>query len=520
MKYLLLAFCSFFTMKSSLEARSTPSSSSAATTVVVHYGPNDSHSHSWVRENQNGVLGISYFDHDPGSHSVGRLMYRTIAPDGTNHVDTIAQGVHLEKSVLLYDSLARPHIFVAQSTDLDQWVDHWCQTDSGTWQSETIMHWFSEGGKFIYEMSADIGPACSFHLLLLKSRSNVDSDDFWNCWVGSYLYHVTNVSGSWQKELINAYDMAYTYDFYCKPSCRQDIKVDQFGYVHVIYAEQLNSADDPSRLWYATNKSGSWEHEVALNFDYGSRDDAGWFPSLCLDNNDVPYIACDYIDRVYTHSAYLWRLLLLKRSGEDEWSREVVASQSDGYSGTDGTQFTGGLAHLVFDSENAPHIVFSDIASRHESDGQQRVNVGNIRYAVRENGVWNIRTIYRQPVPAVFFNATEMYGLHLSLSKRTDTTRVIGIELMVTAPFEYTCGLLDFVIPRDCCGGTTGNVNITGIVDVSDVSVLVAYLTGSGYVLPCPDQANVNADGIVDLSDVSALISYLTRGGFVLPACP
>ena len=59
-----------------------------------------------------------------------------------------------------------------------------------------------------------------------------------------------------------------------------------------------------------------------------------------------------------------------------------------------------------------------------------------------------------------------------------------------------------------------------GIVDLSDLSALVSYLTGGGYVLPCPVEANVNRAGIVDLSDLSALVSYLTGGGYLLPNCP
>lgn len=71
-----------------------------------------------------------------------------------------------------------------------------------------------------------------------------------------------------------------------------------------------------------------------------------------------------------------------------------------------------------------------------------------------------------------------------------------------------------------CCVGVTGNVNVSGIVDLADLSALVSYLTGGGYVLPCVAEANVNASGIVDLADLSALVSYLTGGGYVLPSCP
>lgn len=70
-----------------------------------------------------------------------------------------------------------------------------------------------------------------------------------------------------------------------------------------------------------------------------------------------------------------------------------------------------------------------------------------------------------------------------------------------------------------CCVAERGNVNDVGIVDLSDLSALVSYLTGGGFILPCPNEANVNAGGIVDLGDLSALVSYLTGGGYVLPNC-
>ena len=70
-----------------------------------------------------------------------------------------------------------------------------------------------------------------------------------------------------------------------------------------------------------------------------------------------------------------------------------------------------------------------------------------------------------------------------------------------------------------CCVGARGNVNNVGIVDLSDLSALVSFLTGGGYVVSCPDEANINVAGIIDLADLSALVSYLTGGGYVPPAC-
>lgn len=71
-----------------------------------------------------------------------------------------------------------------------------------------------------------------------------------------------------------------------------------------------------------------------------------------------------------------------------------------------------------------------------------------------------------------------------------------------------------------CCVGVTGNVNMTGIVDLSDLSNLISYLVSVGIVLPCPAEADLNNSGFIDLTDLSTLISYLVSVGVVLPPCP
>jgi hypothetical protein len=151
-----------------------------------------------------------------------------------------------------------------------------------------------------------------------------------------------------------------------------------------------------------------------------------------------------YVKRVYTYSAQYCKLLLLKRLGSNNWHTDIIAEHDDGYYGGDGRNYTGGLSHLVFDSDNTPHIIFSDIASTHWPVFNQCVNVGNIRYAVLEDGGWNITTIYHQPRPTGFFHATEMFGMCLVISEESDTSRVIGQELVVTGEYQYTCRLLDF----------------------------------------------------------------------------
>jgi len=105
-------------------------------------------------------------------------------------------------------------------------------------------------------------------------------------------------------------------------------------------------------------------------------------------------------------------------------------------------------------------------------------------------------------------------------------------SVLVEPPLTYECSLADTVwtggdgVPDylpytpKCCIGRTGNVNLMGITDLSDLSALVNYLTGEGYTLPCPISANVDGSGIVDLSDLSALVGYLKGSEPVLQVCP
>ena len=89
--------------------------------------------------------------------------------------------------------------------------------------------------------------------------------------------------------------------------------------------------------------------------------------------------------------------------------------------------------------------------------------------------------------------------------------------------FSVAAPVMTTAQPQGCCVGLRGNVSgdVGNLVDLSDLSALISYLTGGGYILPCPAEANLSGDpqNFVDLSDLSALISYLTGGGFALTTC-
>jgi hypothetical protein len=407
--------------------------------ITIYYALNESHSNSWVQQSTEGVVGIVYGVFNQGAgiqdgRTTGSLIYKTILPDGSENEEVVTTGMGVDKCVLLYDSGSYPHIFFASSDNSDQFIYHVYSNGGTRWLKETVISFANEGGRFIYELSADIDKNDAIHLLALKIRSNPDSDDFMNCYQGAYLYHITNSSGNWEKTLIQRCDTLFTYDMHVKTQRRQDIAVDSEGYVHVVFGEQYATeiGSGPStmaRLYYATNQSSQWVIEPALTSSI-TTDDSGWWPSLCLDRTGRPVIVSTYVARVETKSV--------------RYARLCYSVRSDGYFGSDGRNYTGALTHLKFDLNNRPHIVFSDIASSHNP--RNVLSTGQIRYAVFDGSSWKISTIYRQPSPQAFYQGREMAGQCLVISEDGEKIQVVGQELISTAEDVYTFKLVHFVI--------------------------------------------------------------------------
>jgi hypothetical protein len=448
--FVSLSFTGCKTSPPHTPSRTNPSGSSGETfPVTIHYGLNDSHSNSWVQRSAAGVVGIVYGKGIAvgDKSNTGDLIYRTILPDGTEREEVVSTGSGVNKSVLLYDSGSHPHIFYACSDNSNQFIYHFYKNGGTNWLNETVINLAHEGGKFIYELSADIDKNDSIHLLVLQSRSNPDSSDYNWAFLDSHLYYITNNSGDWGKHLIRNYDTFYTYDVDTKTLRRQDIAVDKKGYAHVVFGEQINTrvSDQGStgRLHYATNKTGEWVIELALE-PLTNPHETGWSPSLCLDQTGRPVVASTYVARVKSRSISYARLQYSVRQDNGKWETTVVADKDDGYYGTDGRNYTGGLPHLKFDINNTPHIIFSDIASSHGPTNY--VNIGQIRYAVLNGRTWNLTTIYRQPLPQSFYTASEMGGQCLAISRDGESIQVVGQELITTEKGVYTYKLVHVVI--------------------------------------------------------------------------
>ena len=65
-----------------------------------------------------------------------------------------------------------------------------------------------------------------------------------------------------------------------------------------------------------------------------------------------------------------------------------------------------------------------------------------------------------------------------------------------------------------------GDLNLSGVVDLSDLSMLIAYMTIPGFSIPNPNGADVNSSCNIDISDLSYMISYLIFSSPVPPPAP
>lgn len=71
-----------------------------------------------------------------------------------------------------------------------------------------------------------------------------------------------------------------------------------------------------------------------------------------------------------------------------------------------------------------------------------------------------------------------------------------------------------------CCVGSTGDIDLSGSVDISDLVMFVSYSFGPLQALPCEEEADVNGSGELDIADIVYLVTYMFNGGPEPVSCP
>jgi hypothetical protein len=285
---------------------------------------------------------------------------------------------------LVFDSSCHPHVLRLVGNRYEHW-----QRKGRLWvKTELSLNWEALGEiSSIQPGTALLGQDNRVHLLFNvtladNSKRFVNATLLYNDWQG----------GVWQTQLANT---LLTNESWGNQTL--DYAVDQPGTVHVIYALEVEGVK--RNLQYAQLHSDTWQAEVVfLGEDVIGQGftTVASNASLALDNQGQPVIASLLVRHVDTGS-YQSAQLLYHTRVNGQWQNQVIAQESDNYAGTDGTHFTGSSPHLIFDPKNRPHLVFSDIASWHNSQGSNETISGQLRYATLTNsGSWVLETITKQ----------------------------------------------------------------------------------------------------------------------------
>jgi hypothetical protein len=92
--------------------------------------------------------------------------------------------------------------------------------------------------------------------------------------------------------------------------------------------------------------------------------------------------------------------------------------------------------------------------------------------------------------------------------------------------FRLSHGFWQEFGPPTCCVGIRGDVDMSGTINVADVTYLSAYLKQKppgSPAPPCFEEGDVNGSGTINVADVTYLSAYLKQkppGSPPPPACP
>lgn len=174
--------------------------------------------------------------------------------------------------------------------------------------------------------------------------------------------------------------------------------VDGSGATHTLYRNTEYPCDLCNvDFFHAVLSDGgsSWSAMVVQEGKWGDpHDEYIRAASLAFDSAGDPYIAGHFARHVVTGS-YKSAELRIYGKVQDEWCAEVVEDATDGYAGSDGTEYTGADPRLVIDSEGYFHVLWRDQSIWHAGGMENEIR-GQLRYAVRSGSIWYKKKLFEQ----------------------------------------------------------------------------------------------------------------------------
>ncbi|MBT3176685.1 MAG: hypothetical protein HOG03_17445 [Desulfobacula sp.] len=348
------------------------------------------------------TIGLVY--KDSGKNDI---MYKYVQAGSPSAGETITEfySGYYGTPCIVYDSQSKPHVFTTQSQDI---VHFYKNNDA--WEKETV-----------FTLDNTAYPTLSNQAIAV----DVDGNDVFHVLSsGDYsIYYISNKGGTWSSapSIVDEIPDTHVNIFGMKISIRgvPDMAIDKSSNAHVVYSTLYETR-------YLTNTSGTWAYEDIYkdqDIDYWPAEN----PAIALNTKGNPSIVGTEMGHAVTGSVTYAKLRFITRSGPNTWNQVVVAETDDNYSGSDGNIYTGVNAQLVFDAQDQPHILFSDLASSHNQNGWNYTKDGQIRYAVLNGGQWNISNLYPQST-----NNGEMHKLWLHVSLTSSEVYIMGQEVIRT----------------------------------------------------------------------------------------
>ncbi|MFC1601040.1 carboxypeptidase regulatory-like domain-containing protein [Candidatus Sumerlaeota bacterium] len=392
---------------------------------------NNSGGDSWVQYAPNGMLGMAYMGKEDGaSGNDNNLIYLSMKTDGTIEREVVDTSTGL-LIILLYDSKLQPHLF-ANNWGGSRLYHYYKLNTSNVWHKVSVTY-FSDS---LTQISGAISQDDSIHLLAIESGLSENPT--------VNLKYLSNKGGPWSIQTIDTYKtLSYWSENsgYVNGLLRQDFAIDANGNAHAVYGVQLAhellpspNPQETSELRYATNMSGGWEIEVAVQPSDNSCN-AGWNPNIAMQGSN-PIIVSTFLEQVPSLSAQYAQLLYTTRAGSGGWSKWAAAGTADGYYGGDGGNFTGFAPHLFFDIYDHPHILFNDIASSHDEYGNY-LQIGQIRYAHHNGADWQISTLIHEPSPSDYWSGNQIRLPCIAVSPGGGQIHAVAIQVNYHGDYNY-----------------------------------------------------------------------------------
>lgn len=377
---LFLAVVALTALNSRVVAETWTIEDVAASTVLIPDTVIDSAGNIHVASGIFGKNGIKYLKRNTSG------TWTTQTVDGRN--------VSGDRASIALDSSDNVHIaYVRTSTELGKTILAYATNASGSWVRTDISSpaYNLEGGEIAIDSSDNV-------YIVYSEYSEIGID------ARSRFYCYTNASGSWVRQLIASAT-------YTNMGLECSMAIDSSDNLHVSFIETHPPTGD-REVRYATNKTGSWTHElIASSYTDYAKD-----TSIAVDSAGNVHISYyEYLDD-------LWE------SGNLRYATKVLGSWQ--ITTVDNSGYAGSYSSIAVAAPGSVRISYYDTVN------------DELKYATDASGQWSTETVTNGDGPTSIA-LDQYYGVHIIFRQGyADLKHAYALPLTPIPPSNLTATLL------------------------------------------------------------------------------